>query len=499
MSPQLWARGPYIVSVALLACCSSGCFGPQREWPDDLVWSPDGKHAAVLRAGFRISDSDGTLTPQLDVHVYRVAWLDSDRLLVARTRTVDTFDEVAAALGPERTKAISVQAEHAWTHFQSPGFPEFMPEIPLRILSLYLRAYYADAFRQKAGEEWTKIEHEAATLHQLVVARIVEGRLELGATLSEDVWPIKTIRPAPDRRSVAFVTLDEEFLSSDEVARIHVAPIEAASRSRQVAVGTGEYVDWSRDSRTLLYFSESGSTSSRSGCLERLAVFDTTGTVVNAKDLQPTCLSYLLFERSDQVASLPDDRVLFEGWRVELPSDLGDSPLTFTPGSPSVQPRLPSGITHQLFVLRREPDQRYPTLDRFPVTPLISQDVPQREGGVAFFELSPDRKRVMYGTGIGEIRVLTVEDGRTELLPLGLRGLYIRRDLPHAVWSGPDAFTYVKKIGTRSEFILRQGNAETVLSREWPEDMLWPYPPAALERNIPGPSPSSARNRASRR
>jgi hypothetical protein len=48
---------------------------------------------------------------------------------------------------------------------------------------------------------------------------------------------------------------------------------------------------------------------------------------------------------------------------------------------------------------------------------------------------------------------------------LGLRGLYIRRDLPHAVWSGPDALTYVKKIGTRSEFILRRGTPETILSR----------------------------------
>jgi hypothetical protein len=291
-----------------------------------LVWSPDGKHAAVLTAGFRISDTDGGLTPQLDDHVYRVAWLDSERLLLARTRTVGTFGEVAAALGPERTRAISAQAEHAWTHFQSPDFPKFMPQIPARILGLYLREHYADAFRQKAGEEWTKIENETADLHQLVVARIVDHRLELGVMLSEDVWPIKTIQPAPDRRSVAFVTLDEEFLSSDEVARLHVAPIEVASRSRQVADGTGEHVDWSLDSRSLLYFRESGSdpNAGRYGCLDRLDVFDASG------NLSSRCLSYLIFEPSDRVASLRDDRVLFEGVRVELPSDLGYTLLTFT-------------------------------------------------------------------------------------------------------------------------------------------------------------------------
>ena len=74
--------------------------------------------------------------------------------------------------------------------------------------------------------------------------------------------------------------------------------------------------------------------------------------------------------------------------------------------------------------------------------------------------------------------ILSLSDGRTERLPLGLarESVYIRRDLPLAVWSGPDAFTYLKRIGSRNEYIVRRGNTEIVLSRNWPAEMLWPFP-----------------------
>jgi hypothetical protein len=64
-------------------------------------------------------------------------------------------------------------------------------------------------------------------------------------------------------------------------------------------------------------------------------------------------------------------------------------------------------------------------------------------------------------------------------LPLGLynEAGYVLRDVPHAVWSGSGALTYMKRIGARNEYILRRGNAEVVLSRDWPGAMVWPLPP----------------------
>jgi hypothetical protein len=477
MPPQFLPAGRSTLLVVILASISSACVGPQREWPDDLVWSPDGKHAAVLTSGFRISDPDGKLTPQLDDRVYRAAWLDSERLLLARHRTVSTFAEIAAAVGPDRAGAIAAEAEHEWTHIMSPDFPVSEVEIPDNVLTMYLREHHGDIIRERAGQKWTKIENTTAELHQLVVARVVDDRLEFGVTLSEDVFRIKTIRPAPDRRSVAFVTRQEEaLLFIDDPTRIFVVPIEVSARPRRVASLTGDSIDWSADSRSLVYFQGMGvgHNSDFFGCLAELTVFDTTGA--NSRSSEPDCLSPVFFDPSDPVTALRAGRVLFEIASTQLPGN------SFGPT--------------QLFMYDRRKGS-----DEAAFTPLIPEDLLTLESGIAFFEVSPDHAHVIYGTRTGDVRMLTLEDGRTELLPLGLhRESYAQRDLPHAVWSGPDAFTYVKKIGTRNEFILRRGSAETILSRSWPKEMLWPYPPDPAEHtNVRDPSTSTRPVQAARR
>jgi hypothetical protein len=484
--PIRWVRAALWVLVA--ASSGNACVGPQRNWADDLVWSPDGKHAAVLRLGFRISDTNGNLSAQLDDRVYRAAWLDSERVVLARTRTVGTFADVAAAVGPERTRAIVAQAEHAWTHtrFAMPDASDFADvriELPEKVLLLYLREHYGDVLREQSGEDWTQIEHTTADLHQLIVARVVGNRLEIGTKLSEDVLPIKAIRPAPDRRFVAFVTRNEESWF-DDTARIHVVPIDVLAQPRQVAEDTGDFLDWSLDSRALLYFAESGwdPNIGRFGCLDRRAVVDASGAIGQTDEPFARCLSHVIFERSNRVFSLPDGRILFESMNVELPREVGGP--------------------NRLFVLKREPDSRHPFLDRFPVLPFITTDALDRDESMTFFDVSPDRARVIFGTAKGDIRLLTLQDGRTELLPLGLHRAegYVTRDLPQTVWSGPDAFTYLKQIGTRNEFILRRGSTETVLSRNWPKEMLWPYPEDPTNtKSVPGRSPSARRAAAAPR
>jgi hypothetical protein len=392
--------------------------------------------------------------------------------------------------------------EHAWTHAQSPDFPEFMPAVLAKVLELYFREHYADAIPNMSAEDRTELEHATAELHQLVAARIVEGRLEIGVTLSEDVVPIKSIQPAPDHRSVAFVTLDEKFLSSDAIARLHVVPIEASARPKLVGESIGEGVDWSADSRMLFSFDENGWNPNigRFGSLARRTVVDPTGTLV--KPDMPICLSYVIFEPSDHFAALRDGRVLFESMSITLPSDYGHMLLTFEgpEKSMSVQQHRRPGITHQLFVLTPQADVQYPMLKGYPVTPVVPEEVLELEGGVRFFDLSPDRTRVIYSTDAAEFHLLTLADGRTESIPLGLQGEYIRRDAPRAVWSGPDAFTYVKKIDARNEFVVRRGTTETILSRTWPKEMLWPYPPnPPPARNAQAPTPSAARAEATRR
>jgi hypothetical protein len=74
--------------------------------------------------------------------------------------------------------------------------------------------------------------------------------------------------------------------------------------------------------------------------------------------------------------------------------------------------------------------------------------------GFAVVRVKEGHKR----TSSGNIRVLTHAPGRTELISLERQSESDGRcDFPQAVWSGPDAFTYLKKIGLRNEFTLRRG------------------------------------------
>jgi hypothetical protein len=97
---------------------------------------------------------------------------------------------------------------------------------------------------------------------------------------------------------------------------------------------------------------------------------------------------------------------------------------------------------------------------------------------------------VIFGTGKGVMRLLTLADGRTELLPFGLfdEEGYTLRELPRASWSGPGAFTYVKRVGARSEFILRNGASEVVLSRNWPDAVVYGLLANPPDNPLPGVS-----------
>lgn len=82
---------------------------------------------------------------------------------------------------------------------------------------------------------------------------------------------------------------------------------------------------------------------------------------------------------------------------------------------------------------------------------------------------SPDRTVLLYGTAKGDIWRLTVASGECEELPLGLhREEYVRRDLPLAIWSGPDAIVHSRYVNDELRLIRRRAESETVLNSAWP-------------------------------
>ena len=75
-------RAAALAPLALVLLLLGGCLEKH------LVWSPDGKRAAVVaKDGLHFCDPDGKLTSLLLPGVYEIAWTsDSQQLVVARAR-----------------------------------------------------------------------------------------------------------------------------------------------------------------------------------------------------------------------------------------------------------------------------------------------------------------------------------------------------------------------------------------------------------------------------
>ena len=462
----------------VLSLCSVGCFGPHRDWTDNLVWSPDGSRAAVIASGFYLSDREGNLTALNAPDVYRVAWLgDSQRLVVARSRKVSSFAEIAAAVGPERTRSMTAEAQRLWLLLQAPDWEEYLENSATMMtqnapaLPIYLREHYAEELRARFPDVWKGIKDLTVDLHALVVARVANGCLEPVATLNEDVTPIKTIRPAPGDRAVAFVTENEE-LFADSTIRTYVVPTDGSTPATLVEEETGESIDWTPDGRSVMLLSESARDINigRLGCLAKRDVVGADGAIVVDKNKGVHCLVDLIFEEGDRVRCLRDGRVLFDGFEMQLPKPSGTL-YEIRRDSPGLTGTIRLSNNRQGVFAFDPVHKSDPPMFFLPEDQFVGD-------GFGFYEVSPDLTRVIYGTATGQLMIVSLSDGRTELLPLGLEkeSVYIRRDLPLAAWSGPDAFTYLKRMGSRNEYILRRGNTEIVLSRNWPADMLWPPP-----------------------
>jgi hypothetical protein len=465
------------IGLVVLSICSAACFGPHRRWTDNLVWSPDGTRAAVLASDLYLSDRAGSLTPLHAPDVYRIAWAgDSQHLVLARSRTVSTFAEVAAAVGPERTRVIAADAERLWLLMHAADWEDYLASAPSALIpdvvavAVYLREHYADALRSGFPDVWKEFQQDAPRLHSVVSGHVADGRLESDTILYEGLTPVKTIRPASGTNMVAFVTKDEEF-TADDTVRTYVVPADGSAPATLIDERTGEFPDWTPDGRSLVYFESWSADDPNNGARGCLAIRQIVGADGQPRlDERRSCLAYVIFEKDAAVRCLRDGRVLFEALEMQFPSAAQKRMTVLRDGEPLEMfvETGGAGDGPQVFAV----DTAHPV----DLSKVIAS--PQLDGErLGFYEVSPDFTRLLFGAANGDVRLMTLSDGRTERLPLGLLRKdtpYSTGDLPTAAWSGPDAVTYVKRVGSRNEYILRRGDTEVVLSRDWPAEMLWP-------------------------
>ncbi|HTZ22014.1 MAG TPA: hypothetical protein VMC06_14105 [Opitutaceae bacterium] len=463
--------------LALLLLLLTGCLEKH------LVWSPDGQRAAVIAKGegeegngLYLCDADGKLTARLVPAVYRVAWLgDSQQLVVARSRKTSNWAEVARILGAGKAAEVAAKAEAAWEKTaanrpeqwsldQGGGGLLGNRNSTQRGLALggdgydgatmvYLWAHHADGLRALYGTKTDEIRaKDAFAGHELLMARIVDDKIQLGTTLYQGLAEIQDIRIAPGDRAVAFT--EEATPGSDKESRLMLARINGTG-AVLVAERTSLFADWTADGRSLVYVQALGGGAKkddlRLASLVRREVVDDHGQINVAEKAED--MAGLMYSNTTRVRCLRDGRILFNTTDFQLPVAKGDA----------------DAERERLFAL--DP-ARQATLVR-----MIPRDNQEHMPKVlAFFEVSPDEKQVLVGGYEGEVSVLTLSTG--EVQQVQESGEYNLMAAP--VWRQDGEITYARRNPTadgkkperKAEIVLRQGDKEKVLSQGWSDDML---------------------------
>jgi len=442
---------PGLALLTLTFILLSGCLQKR------IVWSPDGRHAAVIgEDGLYLADAAGHLTPLLVPGVHAAAWLDdSTRLVLARTRKLDDWTAAAKLLSPERAAALADGAEAAWRQVQGgAAWSGVMKAASDRanFFKTYLGEKHGTELRaQLTNEEWADVKGNIWEADELVAARVEGESIVVGTPLHEGLGGIWDIRPSHDGRAVAFTVTRAPESGDNELL---VTLLDASMAPVRVAVGVAVAPDWTADGRALVdveaALNYGDDAVLRLGAVAQRQVFDAAGHLAVVKE--PQYLAGVVFNDFARVRCLRDGRILFNSAEFTLPLATAE-------------------YGHQRDQLFALDPARQSTLVR-----LIPQkslgDLP---GDLGDFEVSPDEKRVLFGGNKGDVCVLNVATG--EVLVVQRAGNADMHTAP--VWRSADDFTYEKRVEpvngktpARPAEIVLHGANETMLSAAWSDDLL---------------------------
>ena len=449
--------------LACAICWSVACWTDPR-----VVWSPDGRRAAVVAEdGLRFTNEQGTLSPVLVPGASRAVWFaDSERLALVVRKDVRGFAPLAAMLGPEQTQALVGMAEIVWQQLQAPAGPLDARDRIFAVTGLglgppftdtedveaaigwYLLEHHGAAIRQKLGTEAMLDDLPPITISSLVVARLVDGGLEVGTPLYSALDHFVDIRPAPGGRAVAFVTeiaagLDRDFLIT------HIAPADGSTPASVVATPTGGYLDWSSEGRSLWYFDVWNDDDSNPevyiGALTEREVLDENGGIKVAES--GTSRVSVMFSKDSRIRSIAGGLVMFDASELRFPVVLSTEE--------------PLADREQLFAF----DRKRSTLSAL----IPNEHLTKLPRSLDAFAPAPDSSHVLIGGDHGDVWIVCVPDGAVEHIEAGFE---ITDHVALPSWRTSSEFVYVKKNGARSEIVLRGGTSDRVLSLDWPTRVL---------------------------
>ncbi len=391
-------RTTKIAVILLSTLVAAGCIPEKR-----IVWSPDGKRAAIATdKGLFFINADGeVLKPRLTGNPATCDWFpDSRRVVVIHTSKAQHWADLSPLFDDTKMAQIKEEAEclkkrvlaHSgnWDDFKIDPEDRLASNFEIATV-LYMRDQMPSGLEEKLGDKWEETKSIEADICRIQVFELTDDALLPGRVLFTSQGGACP-RISPDGKLVAFLTPPSE--NRDDAAALHVLSL-AGGPARMVAANTAVHFDWSPDSRSLAFVrgmrSEACGDNVQLGVVSTVCVADEEGNLLKEwRDNKDH--AGLLFNCFLTVEWLSDGRLFFTSAELTLPATSRDMPQQWSVFA--IDPRTPAGVIR---VLGRD----------------FEGDL---EPDVAFFELSPDEKRLVLPCTEGRVCIYDIASGKTTAL-----------------------------------------------------------------------------------
>lgn len=445
MSAPKSSRWKLWLSLVAGAGLLAGCI------PKNIIWSPDGKTAALLSSeGLYLCDSNGVLSSLVATDVVAAAWYpDSSRLAVARTAKQNSWRVLVALLPPERRARIEREADQVLTALKAGKTLEQAAEgiVPSDGEAIGLKLKETPGAREVLGTNWAEVEKSAPGWQAVQVINTAAAKPLPSPPLVCELDEIKELRISPDGQSLAYVIDTTERAQGMELKVVGADERFQQPGGQTVDSLVGQFPDWTPDSRALVYIKAVGvvtnSDELRLASLTRRGITKPPGALLYQIQDQPEEVVATIFHEQGKVRCLADGRILFSGIEAHLPCSAA--------GMPKRQ---------QLFSC-------IPGQDGDPISLIPPGDLDQVPRDTSFFEVDPTGRRVSL-VDKGLVVVLDLATGAVEKAPQP-----INDDVPFLpVWRGPNELCYAMSSGsgpTQAALWTPGQSAARVISQNWPE------------------------------
>ena len=430
------------LAVTFVCLLITGC-APRR-----IAWSPDGAHAAIFAGdGLHLCGPDGALS-EIVLHGEGMAeWFpDSHRLAIVSEVGKQSWKDLEKVISPEERERVVEGGKALLDQFKAGRnltsalkTLNGLGEYEKNAVAVYLAQN--EGTKEQAGTNWDNLRQKEASMIQIRIGTLEEGKLALGPPLLNSLRKVFDIRVAPTGTAIAFTAEGNR----ERELQLLVLPADGSAPPQLVAKNTAVCSDWSVDGHSLVYIRAINTPPSDDqislASLTRRGILNAAGKIqiqTRADDL-----AGLLFAANNKVRCLSDGRIVFASADIHLPCTALDMPQ---------QP--------QLFAL--DPERQVS------VIPLIPRSV---QGGLpakpAFYEISPDGKRVAVFANDGAVVVLTLATGAMDTVQAA--GSVDTASAP--AWRSSSELCFISTTnGQPAQVALWNSGTTRVLSANWPAE-----------------------------